>query len=404
MKPYRSLPIALSIILLSGLAAPVSAARSQSVFATSTVPSTHAFLRALHPGAQPTQHLSAKKSVRVNKVVGAANRPVVFPAPSTRSLPPATLGKTRPVSGKSFQPASPSSVSSSPAYQAHFAAESGSGSLVTFTSGQAKIAFTLLGAQKVSANLTMSGVVYNRILPGVDLSYQRDPGGLKENIVLHRANAPTSFSFLVNTAHVFVRDDTTKGLVFYDSQTRRPVAMIPNPVVTDAAGVMSRTAATLQAVPDHTGQLTVTVHVDPQWLAAKGRAFPVTIDPSIVDVTGPALPAAVNSLGRVDYGSLSIPVPSASAGPQEVLALRTHRSQTFVNPNGTFTTKLFPTQQFYGTRQALGRPSTTRSKPASIPLLRIRIRPMPFKPSLRPRLRAAVWWIGARAAIRSSLA
>ncbi|MHB1682270.1 MAG: DNRLRE domain-containing protein [Bacilli bacterium] len=170
--------------------------------------------------------------------------------------------------------------------------------------------------------------------------------------MLHRSDVATSFSFLVNTAHVFVRDDAQKGLVFYDEQTRQPVALIPNPVVTDAHGAVSRTAATLQVVPDHTGRLTVTIRLNPKWLQASGRAFPVTIDPSIVQVTGPALPHSINTLGKVDYGSLAIPIPSSAAGPQEVLALRTNRSQTFVNPNSTFTTKLFPTQQFY--RDATG--------------------------------------------------
>ncbi|MCY0874802.1 MAG: hypothetical protein OWT28_00740 [Firmicutes bacterium] len=333
MKNNRSLRTALAVALLTGLAAPAAFAQSAPNLSRSSVAAFSSSIRSWsdqgRPGAAQQQQATRVKAHKA------------MPDTRVRVRPRKTMGIPTVVS-----PPTMHAHAAEPSYEVHFAPQAGNESLVSYTSGQAKISFTLVGAHHVAAELSASGALYQGILPGVDVSYQLDQGGLKENLILHSSNVPTSYSFIVKTAHIFVRDDAQKGLVFYDDQTRKPIALIPNPVVTDAHGIVSRTAATLTAVPDHTGQFTISVHMDRAWLRADQRAFPVTIDPSIVQVTGPALPAVTNTLGKVDYGSLAIPLPSASVGPQEVLALRSNRSQTFINPNGTFTTRLYPTHQF----------------------------------------------------------
>ncbi|WP_218669692.1 DNRLRE domain-containing protein [Ferroacidibacillus organovorans] len=254
------------------------------------------------------------------------------------------------------------------------AAVSGTGPLVTFTRDNASIAFTLLHSRKVPVSFAAQGATYANILPHVDLVYQMMQGGVKESIVLHRAQAPHTFTFLVDTAHVMVREVPSQGILFYDQTTHQPIAIIPNPTIRDASGATSKTAVSMQSSPLQNGQLSVTVSVQDAWL--KQAQFPVTIDPSIVSATGPAWtpsqtlqqgmnPKGLNGLGNVDYASLAMLKPGST--PQEILSLRTNHSQTFLNPNGTYTTHIFANATFYkdkkGAWQTLNEALTASANP-----------------------------------------
>ncbi|MHB1682019.1 MAG: hypothetical protein ACYCYO_04210, partial [Bacilli bacterium] len=210
MKRTRSLQTALAILLLSGLTSPAAFAQSLSTVSPLRG-SVHAAPSAPLPLHLPFRHVlkSAPTAATMHK---GRNQSTRFAQPNPLSVrkaprPLETVGANRAVHTKSFRPAPTAAGVAAPTYHAHFSAESGTGPLVTFTSGKARISFTLLGARKVAANLSLAGAVYAGIVPGADLSYQLNPGGLKEDIMLHRSDVATSFSFLVNTAHVFVRDD-----------------------------------------------------------------------------------------------------------------------------------------------------------------------------------------------------
>jgi RHS repeat-associated protein len=115
-------------------------------------------------------------------------------------------------------------------------------------------------------------------LPGVAVSYTAAPDLVKEAIVLAGPAAPSSFTFHVQMSPGLTAQAAGGGVSFADS-AGHPLLQVPAPVVADASGAASP-AVSLTATPASAGGMTMTVTVDPAWLASPGRVWPVTIDPT----------------------------------------------------------------------------------------------------------------------------
>ncbi|RIV26398.1 RHS repeat protein [Alicyclobacillaceae bacterium I2511] len=346
LKGYISVLVALSTLL--GLTTPTEAEVNVPLTRTSgnDVHTANSIsfppkFGSLSQPSNPTNPRASKTSMDKLKVIhfsnsSLASNPVRFSSPIGKGVKKVSTPSTTPI------------------YETHFASESGNGPLVSYKNGLNQIQFTLQNAKQVPVSLTSDGVKYAGILPGVDVVYTTGKNGIKEGIVLHNNKTQTQFTFTVQTSHLMVRYVKSQGIILYDKQTHKPVAMIPNPVVTDANGVQSKTAASMTAYPIANGDFVVNIEVNSSWLHSLKRAFPITIDPSIVNVNGPAWAPSSSSSptsgsdttgNRADYSELNLPSPSST--PQELLGLRTANSQTFLNPNGTFTTDVYTTPQFY---------------------------------------------------------
>jgi RHS repeat-associated protein len=155
------------------------------------------------------------------------------------------------------------------------------GAPVKVTAGSQWVSYSLAGA---SGPGTVSGATdtFTSVLPGVNLSYTAEPDQVKEAITLTGPAAPVRFSFHVQMSPGLSAQATAGGVSFSDS-SGHTVLQVPAPVVVDASGSDAASSAAVSlASTSVAGGLTVTVAVDPAWLAAAGRVWPVTIDPSTV--------------------------------------------------------------------------------------------------------------------------
>ncbi|HZT93904.1 MAG TPA: DNRLRE domain-containing protein [Gaiellaceae bacterium] len=154
---------------------------------------------------------------------------------------------------------------------------SDAGGEVKVVSDGASVAFHLLGASG-AGSVSGSTISYPSAFPGVDLSYQAEPAGLKESIKLASASAPASFSYSLTTSGVTPEKNAAGGVDLVD-QSGKALLRLAAPVMKDAAGHQS-SAFTLTLTPT-SGGYTLTVTPDASWLASPSRAWPVTIDPTI---------------------------------------------------------------------------------------------------------------------------
>jgi RHS repeat-associated protein len=177
-------------------------------------------------------------------------------------------------------------VNKAAAFKAQFKDHVGDG-LVRFQSGSAALSMEPMQAAAAVGVASGNGVDYAGAFPGVGLHYQVQSTGVKETLTLASAKAPTSYEFLVRADGVADlqagrRPDGSWTLFSQTSGTRLTLL---SPTAADAAASPRSPAGreepvSLSITPGKAGLL-VHLDVDPTWLHAKARRFPVTIDPTI---------------------------------------------------------------------------------------------------------------------------
>src|SRR6185437_3819568 len=154
---------------------------------------------------------------------------------------------------------------------ASFAAAAGDGSLATAgnADGSQQVSFSLAGAANVAGAATGASVTYPGALPATDVTETATANGMSESLTLTSAAAGTSWVFPL----------TLKGLT---------ASLAGGSVVlTDSAGgvagvippAVARSGPGNPAVPG--AQASSQLTLDPAWLNAPGRVFPVTVDPTV---------------------------------------------------------------------------------------------------------------------------
>jgi len=117
-------------------------------------------------------------------------------------------------------------------------------------------------------------VLFENVRQGTDIRYRLNEGGIKEEIILRDGqNRNHQYIFSID-AHGLIAKDVGSGVwYFYDRGT--PVFRIPKGWAKDASG-----AFTNDVLISIEGNI-LTITVNEQWLYAKERVFPITIDPTI---------------------------------------------------------------------------------------------------------------------------
>ncbi|MEV1143136.1 LamG-like jellyroll fold domain-containing protein [Micromonospora sp. NPDC049799] len=187
---------------------------------------------------------------------------------------------------------------------------------LTFTGG-AQFGFRLADAGPVAGQATAQGVTYPRVRPDVDLRLEPRPGGVKETLVLHSAQAPTSYVF-----PLALRDLTAKlvdGQVVLTDKAGTQRAVIPPGYMVDA-GAGSDGPATSTGVTYHLdtvgGQPALRVTLDRAWLNDPARSYPVEVDPTV----GPPVTGIGSDSSMYVHGG------SSTTGGQELLVGRSNGS------------------------------------------------------------------------------
>jgi RHS repeat-associated protein len=135
-------------------------------------------------------------------------------------------------------------------------------------------------------------IEYRGVLGGVDLDYTVFASGVKETVILHDRNAPSSFRFLLTPPSGGLEPESLGdgSWALRAPDLDEPLFVLMAPFAEDANGdgADGQAGNASMKVTKLAGQLAVDLTVDRDWLDAPGRAFPVRVDPTVV--VGPAAP------------------------------------------------------------------------------------------------------------------
>ena len=167
-----------------------------------------------------------------------------------------------------------------------FAASGSDRSLASLgtSSGSQQVSFSLAGAANVAASASGSSLTYAGILPGTDVTETATADGISEALTLSSAAAGTSWTFPLTLNGLTAT--LAGGSVDLTDSAGNLAGVIPPAVArsgpVDLSSPDSQASATLayQLVTVN-GAPALTLSLDPAWLNAPGRVFPVIVDPTV---------------------------------------------------------------------------------------------------------------------------
>ncbi|MCW2608741.1 MAG: sle [Frankiales bacterium] len=165
---------------------------------------------------------------------------------------------------------------------------------VTAPAGSAGQAGVSLGMQLVGTDPAAPAALtsgasrrWAGVLPGVDVTVQALPAGVKETLVLAGPGSPSQFTFDLTTSPGGSLRLGRTGAVDVLDGTGVVVGVLPRPFMDEQAGLdgTARTAAHSDAVSygltaTGEGAYRLTLTADRTWLAAPERRWPVLVDPT----------------------------------------------------------------------------------------------------------------------------
>jgi hypothetical protein len=164
------------------------------------------------------------------------------------------------------------------------------------------LSYGLSGAADVRGQAEGSKVSYEGVLPDTDLWLESQAGGVKETLVLHSPDAPTSFLFPLTLNGL--QAEIVGGAVRLSDAEGRVRAVVPAGFMEDSgrageggAPAVSRDV-TYDLVDQPGGGQALRITVDEEWLGEPDRVFPVYVDPS-VDTTSAGTSVYVKNGGSV---------------------------------------------------------------------------------------------------------
>ncbi|MDZ5144586.1 PA14 domain-containing protein [Microbacterium testaceum] len=132
-------------------------------------------------------------------------------------------------------------------------------------------------------------LTYRDVKPGVDLNYEIQPGGIKENLILKSVPTGNGWVWRLDPGTLTPKLDEDGAVVLSDD-AGDPVLGIPAPVAWDSSGKSGeREPVTVAPTPYLTqsadGSWRYWVNVPSAWLTDSKRVYPITIDPGL-SITG----------------------------------------------------------------------------------------------------------------------
>ena len=171
----------------------------------------------------------------------------------------------------------------------NFAPKAAVSGLATFAvDANHSISYGLKGAASATADASGSTVTYSSVLPDTNLTVTPTGIGLKEDIVLTSAKAGNSWTFPLTLKGLTPKLDSATGSVdLLDStgtvREQIPAAYAYDSKVDPRSGDPATTHAVSYQLVSSGGSTDLVVTLDPSWLHAPAREFPVTVDPTITD-------------------------------------------------------------------------------------------------------------------------
>lgn len=126
-------------------------------------------------------------------------------------------------------------------------------------------------------------LIYRDVKPGIDLQYEIEPGGVKENLILKSTPTGNGWAWRLD-AGALVPELLEDGSVALSDTSGETVLAIPAPLAWDSSGKPGErepasTTATPRLTQGSDGSWRYWVSVPSGWLKDSKRVYPVTIDP-----------------------------------------------------------------------------------------------------------------------------
>ena len=183
-------------------------------------------------------------------------------------------------------------------------------------SGSQRVSFSLAGAANVAASASGSSLTYAGILPGTDVTETATADGISESLTLASAAAGASWTFPLTLNGLTATLDG--GSVDLTDGAGNLVAVIPpavarsGPVDLSSPDSQASSTLTYQLVTQN-GAPALQMSLDPAWLNAPGRVFPVIVDPTVhLDTQGSDYAQSNNGSAQTANNSGSVFLPSGT--------------------------------------------------------------------------------------------
>ncbi|MCU7729892.1 polymorphic toxin-type HINT domain-containing protein [Actinoplanes sp. KI2] len=161
----------------------------------------------------------------------------------------------------------------------HIAGQADAAELVRVTlPGGGVLAYGANGARPATASVAGDTARFAGVWTDTDLELKSQPGALKETLVLGSADAPGTFVFPLHLTGLTA--SLSGNQVVLRDASGATAATIPAGYLIDAGSRVSK-AVTYRLVTVGGGPA-LQLSIDRGWLAAKGRAFPVRLDPPVL--------------------------------------------------------------------------------------------------------------------------
>jgi YD repeat-containing protein len=152
---------------------------------------------------------------------------------------------------------------------------------VEFRSAAGTFSFQLIGAGG-TASVSGASITYANALPGLSLTLTAENDAVKETLTLTGPQSPTTLTYALSLSSGLHAAEAAAGGVTVTGSAGTTEFSFDPPTMVDADGVAApATDSTLQLGTTLTGD-TLTVNLNSAWLDSATRAWPVTVDPSVI--------------------------------------------------------------------------------------------------------------------------
>jgi len=144
---------------------------------------------------------------------------------------------------------------------------------------------------------------YKDITTDTDISYEVQPNGLKETLILKSPNVPTTFSYILKMANLTYKPQPDGTVAFYKTGQDKPIFYLDKPFLVDAD--LNSTSAAYKIHEDSAGNTILDLEADPEWLNDPARVYPVLLDPTVVYGLDPSDTFVSDTNPSTNYGNWS---------------------------------------------------------------------------------------------------
>lgn len=171
--------------------------------------------------------------------------------------------------------------------------------------GRAQIADTDTAEEKLAKLKSVENrttVKYNAFRKNATLEYVLEGNDVKENIIIAARGESYSYAFTLRLEGLVAVLCASGSIELKDAESGETMYVMPAPYMYDADGNISEDVH-YNFVDRGNGEYYIAVIASPEWINASGRAFPVTVDPSVVKPIGSVTATYINSANPdTNYG------------------------------------------------------------------------------------------------------